>query len=535
MRTMSLFLCFIPLFVSSQTLWNRIYHRPVLLGFSGDPSPLSYLGDICPTLDGGYVVTFSNAVPNWDVGGPTQSYAIKLDSTFKPLWSKVLKGDNNTCIALPDSSVLFMGGKDAKIYLTCDDYAGQTIYDKKIERNFLSPYWLGASIMPIDKGNGNIKAFGNMSNAGLFTTTTTCSFLMDLDSVGNLTHFDTLPYYMTPFNTTNYGFPTFFTGDGNGHYYVGIKDQDNNQICMKIDANNSVLWQYTLLDTATSLQVTYAKALANGDVLIGGKRSYAPFLIRLSANGTLLWAKNYVNSVSEGIMGKITETPQGEILAVVAYVVYTSSASYSYPLLVKFDANGNVLSNKTFFRSISLPYQKSPNDWYYFTYNPFVSFPSLFNSDSLGNTFCNDSSVYIAPSINFTVFTQPSYWGFYPVSGTSFIPTIDSATITISWQDTCIYNKYSTEILPANTLIQAYTIFPNPCDNDITFAFDENIQGKVEIEIYSLIGQMQYKSQISPSQSPNLILPTHSFPIGTYFCKVSYQGNTSVKKFCVIR
>ncbi|MHA2615669.1 MAG: InlB B-repeat-containing protein [bacterium JZ-2024 1] len=128
---------------------------------------------------------------------------------------------------------------------------------------------------------------------------------------------------------------------------------------LKLDANGNILWQKTYgtarLDEVESIQQT-----SDGGYIVAGRTfSFAAglddiWVLKLDANGNVLWQKTYGGTDSDGA-SSIQQTSDGGYI--VAGVTKSFGGGSWNIWVLKLDANGNVLWQKTY----GGPY----NDWAY--------------------------------------------------------------------------------------------------------------------------------------------------------------------------
>lgn len=115
---------------------------------------------------------------------------------------------------------------------------------------------------------------------------------------------------------------------------------------LKLDANGNVLWDYKYTSSSAQESIHEFKMLANGDILLLGSDNQAMFgssdglLARLDSNGNVIWSKVYGGSVNDSFGGAM-ELSGGNFIVTGATSTYGPGTYGAY--LIKVDPNGNMI------------------------------------------------------------------------------------------------------------------------------------------------------------------------------------------------
>lgn len=89
----------------------------------------------------------------------------------------------------------------------------------------------------------------------------------------------------------------------------------------------------------------------------------------------------------------------------------------------------------------------------------------------------------------------------------------------------------ATAVTPVNNDPNLLTLLGNPVHQQIRFMFNKNVNGRLQIQLMDLNGQMlqnQIAEQVTKGQI--ISLPVQSLPAGTYMLRVAHKDGTSVKQ-----
>ena len=78
-------------------------------------------------------------------------------------------------------------------------------------------------------------------------------------------------------------------------------------------------------------------------------------------------------------------------------------------------------------------------------------------------------------------------------------------------------------------------IFPNPAQNNTTISFSVSGAGLMQIDLIDILGHTvrSISEKLSAAGTYTTDLDLHDLPAGTYYCKLSQNGNVTMKMVVV--
>ncbi len=302
-------------------------------------------GDTEPTIDGGYVVSGDT---NSSGAGGTDFWLFKTDSSGNMLWTKTYGGAlDETCgdmclvgdggFALAGNTRSFgAGGRD--VYLVKTDSAGNMVWNKT---------YGGA-------GDEYMLNIIQTSDSGYIMSGYTASFgaggrdvyLVKTDSAGNMMWNKTYggagdEYMLNIIQTSDSGY--MMSGYTNSYGAGG-----NDAWLIKADANGVMQWNRTYGGNGTDMGYDLVQTSDGGYTFVGYTSSFGAggndaWLVRTDANGNMLWNKTYGGNSTDQTYALARTSDGGYAIA-----GYTMRGSNLSAYLVRTDANGNLLWEKTY-------------------------------------------------------------------------------------------------------------------------------------------------------------------------------------------
>jgi hypothetical protein len=252
----------------------------------------------------------------------------------------VLVGYTSPIDSILDSLVTYVIKTDSlDIYVIKIDAFGNLLWSKTIGGN---KWDCAYSIIGTKDGGLAIAGITKSFGAGDWDV-----FIVKLDANGNLLWSKTIGG-----NDSDEAYSIIETKDG-GLAIAGetnsFGDGKDDFFIVKLDANGNLLWSKTIggeyFDYAKSIIETKDGGLAiAGRTKSFGAFSYDVFIVKLDVNGNLLWSKT-IGGNKEDWANSIIETKDGGLA--IAGETSSFGAGFNDVFIVKLDANGNLLWSKT--------------------------------------------------------------------------------------------------------------------------------------------------------------------------------------------
>jgi hypothetical protein len=333
--------------VSLVALFTQYAYAQVRFAKTYGGTDNDYAFSVQQTSDGGYIVaggTGSFGAGNYDI------FLIKTDANGNIIWAKTYGGTND------DWGYSVQQTSDGGYIV-----AGRT--------NSFGAGWGDVFLIKTD-ANGNLqwaKTYGGgsydyansvqqTSDGGYILAGTTTSFgagdydifLIKTDANGNVQWAKT--YGGT---SGDYAFSIRQTSDG-GYIVAGWTNSFgagySDFFLIKTDANGNLQWAKTYGGTNVDLALSVQQTSDGGYIVAGGTYSFgvggeAIILIKTDANGNIIWAKTYGGTNSERAYS-VRQTSDGGYI--VAGITTSFGAGLIDVFLIKIDANGNLQWAKTY-------------------------------------------------------------------------------------------------------------------------------------------------------------------------------------------
>jgi len=383
-------------------IWAKTYG-----GTSGD-----WASSVQQTSDGGYILagsTYTFGAGNYD------AFLIKTDANGNVQWAKTYGGtDDDYAFSVQqtsDGGYIVVGG-------TSSFGAG----------------WGNIFLIKTD-ANGNVqwaKTYGGTSGDGAYSVQQT--------SDGG--------YILTGW-TLSFG--------------AGLADI----ILIKTDANGNVQWAKTYGEANWDYGYSVQQTSDGGYIVAGGTDSFGAgnwdiWLIKTDANGNLQWAKTY-GGTGYDLAYSVQQTSDGEYI--VAGITASFGAGLGDVFLVKMDANGNIIWAKTYGgTNTDLAYSvQQTSDGEYIVAGITWSFGAdlyeafLIKTDADGDMGSCSIAQDASPTVNTvspTVNTPTPSISYPSFTVNSPSPTVTSPTLTVS--EPCPFLSISESCQIASGLITPY-------------------------------------------------------------------------------
>jgi hypothetical protein len=443
-------------------------------------------GSIVHTSDGGYILNYyygygsivkniEHSNFNIESKDSPHSEIIKTDSSFIPMWRKewtVTNGIKTFSFADGNSIVLNIG---TLMIMEKIDNNGQSHWVKNYNRTHPRNVDIYNAICK----NSTLVFAGDLYKYDYYNPPIT-ALMLKTDTAGNFLMADSIVISTLPYSYINN-----LTEDTSGNTYIigrARTTSSNYPIIAKISPANTIVWCKSLYSSQEP-DIDQIITLHNGDILIGASAysssvgANAIVYMRFTSTGNLVWSRTINNP---GFINSMQEITKGDIIITANYKILYDDMNQN--CVFRLDSNGTVIWAKTYTQgfAISPAYFKTKNEWYYTAYS---SSPFLFNTDSLGNSFCQSSNIPVTFT-NYPLTVSSLTATIYPVT----IPYLTPTTNAISnqpYKDTCAYLTTSIAEFQNSDKI---SISPNPFTQTTQITFSQTYHS-ITLEVYNLQGQ----------------------------------------------
>jgi hypothetical protein len=160
-----------------------------------------------------------------------------------------------------------------------------------------------------------------------------------------------------------------------------------------------------------------------------------------------------------------------------------------------------------------------------YTYTSYTSFSA--DLGLLYNAKCaaDDSSIYARASDNKWINVATAYSSTFNKKGSLAIEPMVSA------------NNISTSLKNQSKNSDAFTVFPNPVNNDLTVSYNLNNSSKTEIRIYDVTGKLVLlnKTEELPVGYNTAKIDVSNLNSGVYMVELKTKESSSMKKFIIAK
>lgn len=306
-----------------------------------------YAYSIIQTSDGGYALAGST---NSSGAGASDGWLVKTDSLGNQLWNKTYGGTNDDCfrcvVQTSDGGYVLTGytrSSGAGVYdywLVKTDANGNIIWS-----NMYGGTNADYAFSVIQTNDGSYTIGGHTYSFGAGNND---FWLVKTDTNGNMV-------WNKTYGGTKYDYAYSLVQASDGGYLLGGETNsygngNYDAYLVKTDASGNLQWDKTIGGIAYDDLQSIVQTNDDGFAFVGytnssGAGGYDYWLVKTDVDGNKMWEKTYGGTNSDYGF-KITKTIEGGF----ALTGYSNSvgAGYFDVWLVKTDANGNMLWNKTF-------------------------------------------------------------------------------------------------------------------------------------------------------------------------------------------
>jgi Secretion system C-terminal sorting domain len=286
-------------------------------------------------------------------------------------------------------------------------------------------------------------------------------------------------------------------------------------VVIRIDPSGNLIWgkEYYWPPTS-SLLASHIKETANQEIMIAGNYgSSGNMLMRLDANGQVIWSRAYSNCF---YAKQMVLTNDGGVIIVTNGV----NSSNIYTVILKTDGAGNVLWSKRYDQIEEPRIDLTASGGLLICGQKNFS-QVVFQTDSLGDSNC--------PNLPNTITSTPLTYTVYNVSSQTPMSMITYETsstinpITITDAVSCL----PTGVAMSEAANELLSIYPNPASDQILF---ENLPDDCNLSVYNQAGQLVYTGYPVGKR-----LDVHNWAQGLYLFQISSDGQVSSRKILIQR
>jgi len=321
-------------------------------------------------------------------------------------------------------------------------------------------------------------------------------------------------------------------------YFRPNSSVNDRMLVMKCDSSGNTIWAKTFGGTHIDRGLAVCEASDGNFLAVGLSNSFghqltigytgSTYIVKFDTNGDTLWTKAYINTIGSHNFGNsIRETQDAGYI--IAGNVQNDTVSTSKPdaLMLKIDSSGNPLWAKGYgglLREDGYTAMETTDGGYLLCGvtddNEGIY---IVKTDSLGNSFCNDSSI---------VFTAAST----PTLVTNVIPLVYSGVVV---SNPVIRDSSGTEVVtycstvdigPASaSATSQIKLFPNPARSEFT-VLDNSMNLSGQIEVYDVVGKKILQREI---QNGREVISCSNFGKGIYFVRIVSGSENFFQKLLV--
>ncbi len=280
---------------------------------------------------------------------------------------------------------------------------------------------------------------------------------------------------------------------------------------IRVDQSGNLIWGKEYLIPMYSVMATSIKETANNEIMIAGIHgSSRNLLMRLDANGQVLWSKSYSCFYAK----EMVLTPDDEVIIATNDVV----GSNIFTMLMKTDGAGNVLWSKRY------SYLQEPRIDLTASGGILISgqdnfSQTLIQTDSSGNSNCQNTPLQITNYSFACSVLNVSSQAPLPMITYEVPATINPITVTDNV--VCGPNGVSMQ----EEADERISIYPNPATDVVLF---ENLPNDFTVSVYNVEGQLVYSGQPMEKR-----LAVNNWAKGLYLFQISVDEKLISRKVLI--
>ncbi|MFA5300733.1 MAG: T9SS type A sorting domain-containing protein [Lutibacter sp.] len=502
-------LIFIGLSTKAQTTFQKTYGQTYdNVGYS-----------VQQTTDGGYIIGGCTSNLGWD---EENVYLIRTNSFGDTIWTKTFGGtavdQGFSVMQTTDAGYVIAGTANSfepfgDVYLVKTNVNGDTLWTK----TYGGPNSdAGNAVQQTTDGGfiiaGSTSSFGvTVENVYLIKTDVNGDAMWTRTFGGSGFDYDEA-YSVQQTTDGGYIIVGKTTSFGAGYYDVYL---------IKTDDNGDLIWSKTFGGMNDDYGMSVKQTTDGGYIIAGytksfGAGNYDVYLIKVNANGNMLWSKTF-GGPNIDVGNAVQQTTDG------GFIIAGSTEENVY--LIKTDVNGDMLWSKTFtgFDVADGKSIQQTTDGGYIISGRTNVLVYLIKTDSNGNSGCFEGNFNTTQENPATQVMNPATQVYSGGFVTSPYTIVNSG---------CTVVTLCTSIgIDEHTIESDISIYPNPFTSIITIAFNEE-QRKATIKVMDLLGK---EIRIINFTGQLLIIEKGEMSNGIYFFQIIDEKKNVVNKKIVIQ
>ncbi|MFA3782218.1 T9SS type A sorting domain-containing protein [Melioribacteraceae bacterium 4301-Me] len=318
--------------------------------FGSSESEDDYGNSVKQTVDGGYIIVGQTTKPEENF---PDVLVVKTDKFGKPLWSKIYGGayteNASDVIVLNDGGFLIAGTSDSygdgtnDVFILKLDSNGDSLWLKAFSNSDIE----NASRIIATQDGGFILCGSTTSNSPGATSDV---LVMKVDQDGNL-------IWKKSYGGSGGQQASDILALSDGYIFTGSTSDPSTGISdvylVKIDLSGNLIWEKTLGGSEFDAANSVYPASDGGFILAGYTSSYGAgardaYLLKTDANGNEQWHKTFGTEHSDGFASVIQTNDGGYLCVGYLNTFFSQQFIYDDLFVVKTDAQGNSVWQKTF-------------------------------------------------------------------------------------------------------------------------------------------------------------------------------------------
>lgn len=472
---------------------------------------------------------------------PTAGFLAKIDTYGTMLWAKQIENPGNLTVPVLSSAIR---DNDQHLLITTQDpypstgsllkldTAGNALWDIRFDFP-VSDVVLTSDGNYAVVGRKNIAVFGQNAEIQFYKISPSGSVIFGYQyyNTNNFINYNNL-------DKNTYG----LIQHADGNYFV-LAHINEDIFIMKINANGQLIWNKKYWQTVFNSPYVLRDApwkmtlMPDSSILVCGQKdhSFSHDLIcfKINSAGNVLWSKDYLTNVSNHI-NRVNTMVDAEGAVCIYLELTDSSEMPAEQVIFTIDQGGNLINAF----SLRIPGKPFFPMWFGLDASNHYQFIQRLGIDTAGNDTVQVvlmDSLFHSPCVTDT-FAALAVQNF-PVDVIDSFPLITQLSSTSPILDNLIFTPKDfsnidyclpTELNTPVFAAKSLSIFPNPAHDILTIEYDGSKQSTMQLQLLNIFGAVIYDEQV---ENYNCIISRKinlgNLAAGIYFIK----AGTEVKKF----